>query len=406
MPNPFKDLPEEAVVPILFRLTLQDLAAICKSDPHMRDIVRRNPQLWLNAANHLDDEAFHDLYLPQNPQIRGAKETKSLLSWARQMPQYVGKRFYGTGHIVQPLTAPMTGHTGPVARMVKVGDHHLASCAQDQSIKLWNLETGTCEATFEGQSVIPCLAVLPNRRLASSAANRSIQIWNLDTKQCEATLVRDYFTVTSLVALKDDRLASSSTDGTVKIWNLVTNQCEATLEGHTNRVLYLVTLPDGRLASSSTDCTIKIWNLETRRCEATLQGHTGAVFSLVVLKDGRLASGSYDMTIKIWNLETMQCEATLEGHTGMVTCLVASPDGRLASLSPVRSIRVWDLKTGQCILQEPCEAGTNSLFYDAGALYAGLFNGNIQRFDFACLSLGEIAGADKTSVLGKRPYPF
>jgi WD40 repeat protein len=155
------------------------------------------------------------------------------------------------------------------------------------------------------------LTILPDGRLASGSEDNTIKLWNVKTGACEAMLSGHTSAVMSLTVLPDGRLVSGSWDNTIKFWNVKTGACEATLSEHTNPVCSLTILPDGRLASASRDKTIKLWNVKTGLCEATLSGHTDYVVALTALSDGRLASGSYDKTICFWTLSTPTSSLTV-----------------------------------------------------------------------------------------------
>ena len=158
-------------------------------------------------------------------------------------------------------------------------------------------------------------------RLASGSNDNSIKIWNLNSGECIKTLNGHTSVVRSLQLLANNRLASGSDDKSIKIWNLDSGECLKTLSGHTNYIYSLHLLAKNRLASGSNDNLIKIWNLDSGECIKTLTGHTSAVWSLQLCANNRLASGSNDNSIKIWNLDSGECLKTLTGHTSYVRSL-------------------------------------------------------------------------------------
>ena len=55
----------------------------------------------------------------------------------------------------------------------------LASGSDDWRIKLWDLDTCACVATFQGhRQPVNCLAVLEGGRLASGSGDGTIKIWD------------------------------------------------------------------------------------------------------------------------------------------------------------------------------------------------------------------------------------
>ncbi|MBD2213644.1 WD40 repeat domain-containing protein [Nostoc linckia FACHB-104] len=145
------------------------------------------------------------------------------------------------------------------------------------------------------------------KTLASGSADNTIKLWNLDTGKGIRTLNGHSDYVYSVSFSPDGKtLASGSRDKTIKLWNLETGKEIRTLNGHSDYVLSVSFSPDGKtLASGSDDNTIKLWNLNTGQEIRTLKGHDGSVLSVSFSPNGKtLASGSSDKTIKLWNLET------------------------------------------------------------------------------------------------------
>jgi WD40 repeat protein len=70
--------------------------------------------------------------------------------------------------------------------------------------------------------------------LASGDGDSTIKIWDLNTKSIEATLKGHTKCVSSVHFSPDgNKLVSGSGDRTIKIWDLKTKSVETTLEGHT-----------------------------------------------------------------------------------------------------------------------------------------------------------------------------
>jgi WD40 repeat protein len=196
------------------------------------------------------------------------------------------------------------------------------------------------------------LVVLDRPTLASGSQDNTIKLWNANTGKCLRTLKRHTKYVNSVAFSPDGRtLASGSNDNTIKLWNANTGKCLRTLQGHAEAIFSVAFSPDGTtLASGSQDNTIKLWNANTGKCLRTLKGHTNNVWSVAFSPDGKtLASGSYDNTIKLWNANTGKCLRTLERHVH-IRPVAFSPDGTtLASGSGDRTIKLWNANTGKCL---------------------------------------------------------
>ena len=249
----------------------------------------------------------------------------------------------------------LDGHTGCVQAVVVHPDGLRAlSASDDKTLKMWDLDTGKCLQTLEGHSG-PVTAValdLDGRRALSGSNDRTLKLWDLRTGQCLLTLMGHSRFIWAVAVHSDGRRAlSGSRDRTVRIWDLQTGACLRILDGHRSTVCAVVPHPDGRRAlSTSDDKTIKVWDLQTGQCLQTMEGHAFSVNALAVHADGLQAlSASDDGTIKVWDLRTGQCLRTLVGHAGRVRDVVLHPDGRRAvSAHNDKTVKVWNLETGHC----------------------------------------------------------
>jgi len=192
------------------------------------------------------------------------------------------------------------------------------------------------------------VAITPDgKTVVSGSADNTLKVWDLETGHCRATFEGHTAGLWGLAVTPDGKsVVSGSYDQTLKVWDLETGGCRATFEGHTGPVRRVVITPDGKSAvSGSNDTTLKVWDLETGHCRATFEGHTNYVYAVAITPDGKtVVSGSRDNELKVWDLETGHCRATLEGHTSKVYGVAVTPDGKtVVSSSADNTLRVWDL---------------------------------------------------------------
>ncbi|KAG8664912.1 uncharacterized protein FPOAC1_012889 [Fusarium poae] len=249
----------------------------------------------------------------------------------------------------------LKGHSSYIRSVVFSHDSKkVASGSADKTIRIWNAETGECERELKGHSSYIRSVVFSHdsKKVASGSADKTIRIWNAETGECERELKGHSSYINSVVFSHDSKkVASGSDDETIRIWNAETGECERELKGHIGYISSVVFSHDSKkVASGSDDETIRIWNAETGECERELKGHIGDVNSVVFSHDSKkVASGSYDETIRIWNAETGECERELKGHIGYISSVVFSHDSKkVASGSYDETIRIWNAETGEC----------------------------------------------------------
>jgi WD40 repeat protein len=129
----------------------------------------------------------------------------------------------------------------------------------------------------------------------SGSDDQTIRIWDAETGEEQAAL-KGHDDWVSSVAFSPDgkRVVSGSRDQTIRIWDAETGEEQAALKGHDRWVNSVAFSPDGkRVVSGSGDQTIRIWDAETGEEQAALKGHDRWVSSVAFSPDGkRVVSGS------------------------------------------------------------------------------------------------------------------
>jgi WD40 repeat protein len=188
----------------------------------------------------------------------------------------------------------------------------MISSSSDETIKIWDLETGECLETLKEhtRSVTCILLDEKTNKFISGSADNTIKIWNLNNYQCLETL-KNHAPVQCLLFLSNDLLACGLRDGTINIWNLQEIKIVRSNFGRRKETILCLTNDYlGRLISGSSDKTINIWNSNSNSIELlkVLNGHENHVLCLKTINDGHfLLSGSLDETIRKWNIDSGEC---------------------------------------------------------------------------------------------------
>jgi WD40 repeat protein len=273
------------------------------------------------------------------------------------------------GEIVEEPTPPnwqqvqlrqtLTGHTNSV-RSLAIG--HLSgqnpkpivvSGSFDNSIKIWDLDSGKLMGTLTGAEMVNAIALSPDgQTIVSSGEQNTIELWQLNTAQRRTLGDHSDWILALAVSLDGQTLVSGSRNSTIKIWHLPTGELRHTITGNYSGVLAIAISPDGQtLVSSHGDNTIRMWHVPTGELLPTHFRHSDLIWSITISPDGQtIVTGSRDRTIKLWNLQTGELQQTLDGHAGSVWSVNISPDGQtLASGSEDKTIKLWNLPTGELL---------------------------------------------------------
>lgn len=272
----------------------------------------------------------------------------------------------------------LEGHTGRVESLAFSPDGtFLASAANDNTIRLWNMASGQVRILSEHTDQVQSVAFSPTGAfLAWGSKDGTIRLWNVENGGLVRVFEGHRGQVQS-VAFRPDgtHLASGANDNTVRLWDIAANKLLQTFSNPTDWVLSVAFSPDGtQLAAGDADNTIYLWNVTNGQLLQKLTEHTDWVWNVTFSPDGeRLASASADNTLGLWNLASGKRLQVFDDHRGRVNRVAFSPDGSiLVSGSHDNTIRGWDLASNK--LLETLETDTGAVlevvFSPDGTLFA------------------------------------
>jgi F-box/WD-40 domain protein MET30 len=269
----------------------------------------------------------------------------------------------------------------------------LATGSYDNTIKIWNIETGECLRTLTGHTLGIRALQFDDTKLISGSLDKTLKVWNWRTGECISTY-QGHTEGVIAVHFEGNVLASGSIDRSVKIWNF-SDKSTFSLRGHKDWVNAVkVDSASRTVFSASDDCTIRLWDLDARRTIRIFEGHVGQVQQISLMpaeyepddidfeeedsasssdsssdldeliphmtadsyatwSDSRprppryMLSGALDSTIRLWDITTGKCLKTLFGHVEGVWALAADTL-RVVSGAEDRMVKVWDARTGKC----------------------------------------------------------
>lgn len=260
------------------------------------------------------------------------------------------------------LRHTLRGHQGMIGRIAWSPDGQwLASPSHDQTIRIWNTQTGTLIHTLQGHTApVICVAWSPDgKMLASGSRDTTIRLWDMESNRLHRTIDEHSGPVCSIAWSRDgDMFASGSDDNTIRLWHTNIGELYGVLEGHNGDVNSVAWSPSQRmLASGSDDNSVRIWNPQKIEEKHHLKGHDGDVNCVTWSSDRQwLASGADDGNIRLWNIAKDNQATVLGDHTSYVCSISFSyGDKLLASKSRDNTIRIWDCSTWRtvAILDEP-----------------------------------------------------
>jgi WD40 repeat protein len=251
------------------------------------------------------------------------------------------------------LVSTLKGHTDTVWSVAwSPNGQVLASASSDNSVILWNAQTGERARALKYDDRLHAVAWSHSgAMLACGAGDGKVVVWEAKSDGHLFTLEGHKDEAHSVAWSPDDaRLVSASDDNTLMLWDVETSELLAKLEGHSRRVRSVAWSPDGALlVSGAADRRVIVWDAFTGAQVTTLEGHTFRVNDVAWSPDStRLVSGSFDGALIVWEAGVWTPLGRLEGHADSIHSVSWSSDGLfLASGAHDHSVTVWDAETGE-----------------------------------------------------------
>ncbi len=231
-----------------------------------------------------------------------------------------------------------------------------------------------CEEEFRflgHKAAVMCLSCAGNgRHVASGSQDNTIRLWDLETKTPIGEPLTGHSQAVTSVAISGNgqTLISASEDNTVRLWHFEGDTLTRKYRRRFSSKVGSVSITEnGQRAMSSGGI---VWN--TRRMK-----RIGKVlsrnekFPSISQVGQQLLSGSWDGTVKLWNLEEKPTGQPIfkVPTTPISTQVSMSRDGRRVAATHYGTARVWDTSTGKQI-GTPLDAKYMALNRDGSQLLA------------------------------------
>jgi WD40 repeat protein len=199
---------------------------------------------------------------------------------------------------------------------------------------------------YYGYNLHTSLAITPDgQRLVSSLYwDDTIKIWNLNTGELISILEVPQHYINHVAITPDGQtLVSGGAHSTIKIWDLKTNELLHSL--HCSDSVYLVTItPDGqKFISFEYNNIIQIWDSNNQEILKTFHIDWSDTNSIVISPDQqRIIVGN--KIIKSYDLATGKLRTIIGCNSESIHALAITPDGKtLISTHNNNTIKIWDL---------------------------------------------------------------
>ena len=293
------------------------------------------------------------------------------------------------------------GHMGNVRSLAFSQDGTLlVSGSEDQTVKLWDIQTGGLIKPLSYTEWIYSVAISPdNATIVSGGYDGTVYIWDVQTVKSHSVRIhKDRVLAIRFSPANPQQVISSSYDGAVQQWNLNGHQVEtshheackvqdvdyapdgacfvscgefvatvrdsksgtviAELNAPISEFNCCCFSPNGRfVACGGAGHAIYIWDITgSEACLVEkLVGHSTIICSIAFSSSSSLISGSADGFVKIWQSSNFLTDLTTIDN--MPVSPVSAPirsvnvsarDGIIVTSDSSGVVKLWDLTTGAC----------------------------------------------------------
>eukprot|EP01105_Mastigella_eilhardi_P024787 TRINITY_DN6540_c0_g1_i1.p1 TRINITY_DN6540_c0_g1~~TRINITY_DN6540_c0_g1_i1.p1 ORF type:complete len:775 (-),score=205.96 TRINITY_DN6540_c0_g1_i1:106-2187(-) len=167
------------------------------------------------------------------------------------------------------------GHAGPVyASSFSPDNHWLLSCSEDNTARLWSVDTKTNIVCYKGhQSPVWDVQFSPlGYYFATASHDRTARLWATN-QYAPIRIFIGHLSDVNCVRFHPNvnYLLTGSADKTVRMWELSTGACVRIMTSHVQSVGAVAVSPTGRIAASGADDgTVILWDLSTSKKLQTL----------------------------------------------------------------------------------------------------------------------------------------
>jgi len=294
-------------------------------------------------------------------------------------------------------TAILVGHTDYVNSLAFFPDGtSLVSGGFDESIRLWDVQTGGVVKTFHGHTSFICSVSISSdcTTIASGSYDNTIHLWYTQEEGCYCVIEQQDCVWSVMFSPTDPQYLISGSGDKVWHWNINGHQtkpaqkssCIAfSLDGaqivlrHEGEILvqnsnsgeitanfhvadseisYCCFSPDGRLiAAVAASKTVHVWETTSLHPHPikTLVGYSDHITSLVFSSPSSLISSSSDHSVRFWDIGTQQADPVMADPKStsltsaeILSIVLQAEDGITISSDSDGVVRTWDISTGAC----------------------------------------------------------
>lgn len=286
---------------------------------------------------------------------------RRLLAWqADEVRPYNFRNLASGGDVAQKVKyRELDGHATSVWSVHFSNDGRLLlSSSQDNTVRLWDFETGAVLQTFRGHdSMVRSCAFVPGERaILSASRDDTVREWSVagyeELRTLQGRRLEGHADAVLAAAYSPDQksVVTASRDRTARVWDALTGHERIVLEeGHAFLASTARFFDHGKkLVTAAVDNTARVWDVSTGT-QLQRFDRTGRAAVAVVSPDEKwLLTGGTEKDAQLWDLANGQRVKAFAGHKNEITAAAFSRDGRQIVTADSKGLAIlWNRETGE-----------------------------------------------------------
>ncbi len=273
------------------------------------------------------------------------------------------------------------GHLGQVNSLCFLTSKMLASCADDERVIVWNVNTGAISSEFKGK--LGAISLHGKEDVIAVGYENTIQVFF--TSNEEKRIEIKHGTTGSVIRVDPIKmvLARGLRENEVVFWSIEDGEEVFAFKGH-KRTIEVAALDAEKmlLITGSIDRLVNVHDLNKKDTLIhQLAGHSEAISSVFINPKSNIAiSGSYDDTLRFWNYIDGSSQGLITGLP-LVSSMTLIPNTNLTvvACSGDFSIRTYDFTSLVATISDVHEDFINSVVaLSDGTILSGSDDGTIK----------------------------
>tara|TARA_B100000686_G_C16800818_1_gene985893 strand:+ start:1301 stop:3316 length:2016 start_codon:yes stop_codon:yes gene_type:complete len=244
------------------------------------------------------------------------------------------------------------GHTAPItATALSHTENKVISTSDDETIKLWDLDTGNnIDTKRQSPSRTYHAVCIDNkgRYVFYGGGYNTIVVWDLQNGKT-VVLQEGYKghkeKITAVSVSPDGQFGlAGSNFGNLTLWSLKSEKLIKTFTRNTGPIAAVAFTPNGKyVLAGGAGYILKMWNVSTGKEFRDFVPNPISLEAVALSKDGRyILAGGKGPKFALWDLKVKSLKATTLNSPGIIENFSFSQNGRYFLTSGVR-LRLWNL---------------------------------------------------------------